>query len=88
MKEASGKLAISGGVDGLLRASFEDGALQVADLTIPILVAANHLADFDHGDPADRIIVATAREGAYTLLTHDDRILRYSAAGHVAAVRV
>ena len=30
-----------------------------------------------HGDPADRIIVATAREKGATLITADDRIRKY-----------
>lgn len=39
-----------------------------------------------HGDPADRIIVATARVQDCALLTADEKILRYAAAGHVQAI--
>jgi PIN domain nuclease of toxin-antitoxin system len=38
-----------------------------------------------HSDPADRIIVATARQNNCTVLTADRAILKYSAAGHVKA---
>lgn len=36
-----------------------------------------------HNDPADQIIVATAREENATLLTKDDKILKYK---HVKAL--
>ncbi len=39
-----------------------------------------------HGDPADRIIVATARCMGAVLLTRDRRMLDYAALGHVAAL--
>ena len=39
-----------------------------------------------HGDPSDRIIIATARALGCPLLTVDRRILAYAAQGHVQAV--
>lgn len=36
-----------------------------------------NLPDFSHKDPADRIIIATAREYGATLVTSDKRILLY-----------
>lgn len=39
-----------------------------------------------HNDPADRLLVSTAREMDVPLLTRDRRILDYSAAGHVQAI--
>lgn len=39
-----------------------------------------------HGDPCDRLIIATARSLGCTLLTADEAILRYAAAGHVRAI--
>jgi PIN domain nuclease of toxin-antitoxin system len=38
-----------------------------------------------HKDPADRWIVATARQHAAVLITRDDEILHYAAEGHVRA---
>ena len=40
-----------------------------------------------HGDPADRLLVATARAMGMPLLTRDRKILAYAKAGHVEAVR-
>ena len=39
-----------------------------------------------HADPADRLIVATARHWGVPLLTADDAILDYGARGHVRTV--
>jgi len=39
-------------------------------------------------DPADRLLVATARLQGCRLATRDEGILRYSAAGHVSCAKV
>ena len=39
-----------------------------------------------HGDPSDRIIIATARELACPLLTIDRAIILYGGQGHVEAI--
>jgi PIN domain nuclease of toxin-antitoxin system len=39
-----------------------------------------------HADPADRLLVATARALPATLITRDAKILSYSKAGHVRAL--
>lgn len=41
-----------------------------------------------HQDPADRILLATARLHALRLGTRDRRLLDYASAGHVAAIRL
>jgi PIN domain nuclease of toxin-antitoxin system len=38
-----------------------------------------------HRDPADRMIVSTARLHGLTLLTRDDDLLAYAKQGHVKA---
>ncbi len=42
-----------------------------------------HLPGDFHADPADRLLVATARQENAVLVTHDQKILDYGAAGHV-----
>ena len=54
-------------------------------LSIPIAVDSNMLPGTCHGDPADRIIIATARHLAIPLVTADRQILEYAAAGHLVA---
>ncbi len=39
-----------------------------------------------HPDPADRLLIATARNLGAPLVTRDARILDYAAQGHVAAI--
>jgi PIN domain nuclease of toxin-antitoxin system len=46
-------------------------------LTPEIAVESSRLSGDFHGDPADRILVATARLLGATLLTRDERILAY-----------
>lgn len=51
---------------------------ETAPLTHEIALAAYELPGTLHRDPADRILVATARVHDFTLLTADERILSYS----------
>jgi PIN domain nuclease of toxin-antitoxin system len=39
-----------------------------------------------HADPADRLLIATARQLGVPLVTRDRRILDYAAQGHVDAI--
>lgn len=57
-----------------------------APLTARIAIDSSFLPQPFHSDPADRLLVATARNMNIPLLTRDQRILDYSAAGHVQAV--
>jgi len=41
-----------------------------------------------HGDPADRMLLATARLNGWRLATRDRRLLKYGALGHVRTVEV
>jgi PIN domain nuclease of toxin-antitoxin system len=51
--------------------------LKVFELTYPVSLDACELPGGFHRDPADRIIVATARINGITLVTKDQKILRY-----------
>jgi PIN domain nuclease of toxin-antitoxin system len=50
-----------------------------------VAVDAGRLPGQIHGDPADRLIIATARHRACPVLTTDRRILGYAEQGHVQA---
>ena len=60
-----------------------DREARVLEVTPSILVAASFLPAPMHNDPADRILVATAREHDLTIITRDRAVLAYGAAGHV-----
>jgi len=64
----------------------ERSGFALAELTSDILIASWFLPGALHRDPADRIICATAREGGYTIVTRDRKILDYAAAGHCRAM--
>lgn len=56
---------------------------EIPQLTVEILADSCGLPGSPPDDPADRIIIATAREIDMTIVTRDKRILEYSRAGHV-----
>jgi PIN domain nuclease of toxin-antitoxin system len=61
----------------------KERGVQIIEATYGILVASSYLPEPLHPDPADRIIIATAREHDLTIITRDKAILAYGAAGHV-----
>lgn len=62
------------------------GEVGVADLTPRVAATAGTLEDF-HGDPADRMIYATALERRLALVTKDRRLGAYArATGDVTVV--
>ena len=56
---------------------------QLIPITPRIAFEASRLPGSIHGDPADRIIAATARDLGARLLTRDGKLLEYAAQGHV-----
>jgi PIN domain nuclease of toxin-antitoxin system len=50
--------------------------ISVLPLSIDVVLAVNALPASFHGDPADRLIVATARTHAMPIATHDAAIRR------------
>lgn len=62
--------------------------IRLAALEPAISVASTRLPEALHGDPADRLIVATARHLGAALLTADAALLAYAARGHLAALAV
>lgn len=57
--------------------------IKPAPLTNAAAIESSHLPGLLHDDPADRLLVATARDMDVALMTRDEAILRYDLAGHV-----
>ena len=57
------------------------------ELTLAILIGSCELPGTPPDDPADRIIIATARELGLAVVTRDGAILAYAQAGYVNALR-
>jgi PIN domain nuclease of toxin-antitoxin system len=60
--------------------------VKLGDLTPDVLIASSFLPGDPPRDPADRIILATARHIGATLITRDGILLKYGQAGHVSAI--
>mgnify|MGYP001240423021 FL=1 len=71
------QLAFDRPLDQWLDAATSMEGLRLWELTPPILVQSCQLPQPFHGDPADQIIVATARHHGAVLVTKDERIRRY-----------
>lgn len=63
-----------------------EGGIGLVPLSPDILADASFLPEPLHRDPADRIIIATARSMDLTIVTRDRHILDYAAQGHVRAL--
>lgn len=60
--------------------------MRLAVITPDIAIEASHLPGDLHSDPADRLIIATARSLGATIITRDPKILAYAEAGFVEAI--
>jgi PIN domain nuclease of toxin-antitoxin system len=60
--------------------------IHLAELSPDILIAASFLPGTPPRDPMDRILIATARELAATLVTRDREMLAYGEQGNVSVL--
>ena len=61
-------------------------SVRLAPFTTAIAITASRLPEPLHADPADRLLIATARALAMPIVTRDGKIIAYGVAGHVAVV--
>lgn len=85
MLEKRGRITLSRSIDEWTRAALTAPGVRLVDLSPEIALESARLPGEPHGDPADRIIIATTRILGATLVTRDKQILRYAATGHVRA---
>ena len=76
-KVEKGQLSVDRPLDAWLETALAAEGLQIADMTRPVLVDSCRLPQPFHGDPADQIIVATARSHSATLVTRDALLRDY-----------
>jgi PIN domain nuclease of toxin-antitoxin system len=86
MAARAGRIRIRSGVLQWIEEALERMRVAVAPMDPTIAVDAVDLPGWQHGDPADRLIVATARRLDAVLVTADTAILTYAAQAH--SVRV
>jgi PIN domain nuclease of toxin-antitoxin system len=83
MLEAKRRITLSRSVQEWVGDALTASGLRLVDLSPAIALESARLPGDPHGDPADRIIMATGRVLGATLVTCDERMLAYGAGGHV-----
>lgn len=83
MLEQKKRIRLDIGVDAWVRNALAIPGLSLVSISSEIALAASRLPGDFHGDPADRMIVATAREHQAQLLTKDRAILEYGKQSYV-----
>lgn len=86
MLAARGRLALTREPRDWLEFYTTRPGFSVHPLSIAVIVDSNCLPGELHGDPADRLIIATARHLDAVLVTADQKILSYAGSGHVRAL--
>jgi PIN domain nuclease of toxin-antitoxin system len=88
MLEQRRRVSLSRPIERWREAILAPAAIQEVGVDGAIAIEAVRLPANLHDDPADRILIATARIRGWSLATRDSRILEYGAAGHVKVVAI
>jgi PIN domain nuclease of toxin-antitoxin system len=86
MLESKGRLQLQMECLEWVTEAIKRAGLRVIPLSPEIAVASARLPGDLHGDPADRIIAATARHESAILVTRDHSLLRYAGQGYLRAI--
>ncbi len=86
MLEARGRLVLGKPVLQWVEEALSAPGLDLAPFSPDVAVESLQLPAPFHDDPADRMIVATARIAGASLVTRDRQILDYGARGHIGVV--
>jgi PIN domain nuclease of toxin-antitoxin system len=81
--ESKGRIAFSEECRIWVQRALAAPGIELTPLTPDIAIESTRLPSTFHGDPADRIIAATARACGGTLVTADKAILNYAKQGHL-----
>ncbi|WP_268248194.1 type II toxin-antitoxin system VapC family toxin [Paludibacterium paludis] len=85
MLVSKGRLSLDRDVGEWLQLALSISGIRIAPLSPDVAVASTRLPWECHPDPADRIIVATARHLGAVLVTEDLLLLGYAGQGHFQA---
>ncbi len=81
-----GRLTLGREISAWIDAALALPGIALAPIEPAIAVDSVRLPGIFHADPADRLIIATARHANLPLLTADRAILDYANSGHVIAI--
>jgi len=82
--ESKGRVHLGLALDDWIERALALPGLSLAPLNAKMALDCNRLPGEFHADPADRIIVATARRLDATLMTADRKIIEYGKSGYVS----
>ena len=77
MLEAKGRLTFGRRCESWMSEALHKSHVRLSPLDPSIAILSTRLEGFVHGDPADRIIAATAFDQGWRLVTADQRLIRY-----------
>jgi PIN domain nuclease of toxin-antitoxin system len=86
MLESKGRIRLQSSCEQWVTEALAMPGLTLAPLTPEIAVDSSRLPAPFHGDPADRIIVATARRMRAKLVTCDEKLLEYGRLRHITVL--
>lgn len=75
-------------IEQYLKSISQIDGMQISDISSQIAATSVSLGDDFHGDPADRIISATAKINNATLYTRDKKILAWAKMGGVKFLKI
>ena len=85
---SKGRILVRQGHRRWIERALQEPKLRLQPMTPGIALESSRLPGEFHSDPADRILVASARELNVPLITADARILAYATSGNLRAVEV
>ena len=88
MLESRGRISLSRPVDEWVRTALRLPGVRLLELSPEIAVESTRLPGGFHGDPADRILAASARVAAARLATRDRALVAWAADGHLEVLDV
>ncbi|MFH1462786.1 MAG: type II toxin-antitoxin system VapC family toxin [Pseudomonadota bacterium] len=83
MLDARGRIHLGQDCLSWVRSALHRTGVQVVPLGPEIAIDSTRLPGQPHGDPADRLIISSARYTNSTLVTKDRAIIRYAGGGFV-----
>lgn len=86
MLASKGKLACSVSLSEWINSILSIPGLNIIDLSIAVLVESCNLPNYEHRDPADRLIIASTRSINSHLMTFDQKIIDYANHGYVKII--
>ncbi len=87
MLESKGRIRFPIGCLDWVNNALNAPGVSMAPITPEIAIESSRLPGNFHGDPADRIIVATARKLGATLISHDRNIISYSKKKYLKVIK-